>query len=251
MMQDPRIYDRIGVDYARQRCAEPAWQGAIVVALDGCRTVVNVGAGAGSYEPEGCQLVAVEPSLAMIRQRPPGAADAVCAQAEALPFRRGAFDAAMAILTIHHWMDVRAGLGELCRVAERQLILTWDAQVSAEFWLIRDYLPEIARRESVLATLDEVVANLAVERVVTLPVPADCSDGVLGAYWRRPEAYLDPMVRAAISGLALLDQALVDDAMSRLRRDLDSRAWQRRHAGMAEAAELDLGYRLVLARGLE
>ncbi len=241
------VYDRIGQGYAAQRRADPRWQVAIDGALGGARRVVNVGAGAGSYEPGDRRTLAVEPSWRMIRQRPARAAPVVQGRAESLPVPDGAFDAALAIFTTHHWADVRRGLDELRRVASRQVVVTWDPAVTARWWLVADYLPEIAAYEQELATVAAVVDGLVGAEVATLPVPADCVDGVLGAHWARPEAYLDPAVRGGMSSLALLDASIVESAMARLVADLASGAWHRRHGDVLAEAEADIGYRLVVA----
>lgn len=248
MSEPAQIYDRIGENYAGRRRSDPFWERRIHAQLDGVDRLVNIGAGAGSYEPEGKDVVAVEPSRTMIRQRSPDAAPAVCAVAEALPFPDACFDAAMAILTLHHWRTPEAGLREMRRVSRRQLLLTWDPIVFAEtFWLVRDYLPGIAVWERGLATLERAVAVLDPCRVIPMPVPAHCADGVLGAYWQRPERYLEAASRASMSGLALLDQSEVADAMARLAGDLADGSWRRRYAGLMPLKEIDLGYRLVVA----
>lgn len=245
---DSPVYEKIGQGYARSRQADPRWAQQIHAVLKGVRSLVNVGAGSGSYEPDFVDVVAVEPSPVMIRQRPAESAPVVCAVAEQLPFADDTFDVAMAILTTHHWRDARAGLLELRRVARAQVVVTWDPQVFAEqFWLIRDYLPEIGQRELALATLPTVVDVLDDAQVSPLLVPADCIDGVLGAFWRRPEAYLSTELRAAMSGLALSDPQIVERAMTQLQADLDSGAWQRQNAAVLDLDELDLGYRLVTA----
>lgn len=244
------VYDRIGVDYASRRRPDPRWAARIADAAPDARRWLNVGAGTGSYEPGGRVRAALEPSRTMIAQRPPEAAPAVRGVAEALPFRDGSFDVALAVLTVHHWRDPEAGLAQLRRAARVQVVVTWDRRRYAEgFWLLRDYLPEIGAREQPLATLDRIAAALAPCRVEPLPVPADCRDGFCGAYWKRPHAYLDPGVRAAISGLALLDAATVDAAMERLRLDLASRRWHTRNRELVALREIDLGYRLVVAPG--
>lgn len=244
------VYDRIGTGYAPHRRPEPRWASRIRAALGDARHVLDVGAGAGSYEPRDRQVVALDPSRTMLAQRPPGAAPAVRGRAEALPFPDRAFDAALAVLTIHHWSDPAAGLSELRRVAARQVVVTWDPAIFRErFWLVRDYVPEAAEREAPVATLASAIEHLEADRVEALPVPHDCADGFFGAYWRRPEAYLDPGVRGAISGLALLDAAIVADAMERLRDDLASGRWHERYRELETAAELDLGYRVVVATG--
>ena len=187
----------------------------------------------------------------MAGQRPGHTAPAVRARAEQLPFPDDAFDAALAVLTVHHWRSAASGLAELQRVSGRQVVLTWEAEVTGRFWLLTEYLPQIMVHERGLACLDAVCARLrsGAGKVSVHPVlvPADCTDGFLGAYWRRPEAYLRPAVRAAISSLSLIDQGAVQAAMTRLAADLASGRWQERHGDLAARAELDLGYRLVVA----
>jgi SAM-dependent methyltransferase len=241
------VYDGIGTEYSTHRVPDARWERQIADAIGDARTVVNVGAGTGSYEPRRAGTVALEPSSVMISQRPIGAAPVVQGRAESLPFSDDAFDVALAILTVHHWHDAGAGLAELGRVSIRQVVVTWDPERYRRFWLPRDYLPEIYEREARLATLGTIVAELRDPRVTTLPVPADCTDGFGGAYWRRPEAYLDPRVRSAISGIALLDREVVDAAVARLRDDLASGRWHDRNADLASLDSLDLGYRLVVA----
>lgn len=240
------LYDRIGIGYAAWRRPDPRIAGRIEAALGPARTVLNVGAGAGSYEPAGRTVAAVEPSAEMIRQRAPAAAPAVRGAAEALPFRDRSFDAAMAVLTIHHWSNAQRGLVELRRVArDRVAILTWDPEHPG-FWLVRDYFPEIPAmdRETfpTLATIEDALGPVEVHPV---PVPADCTDGFLGAYWRRPERYLDPGARGAISAFAKLPE--VDARLSRLRADLADGIWERRNGELLALDELDIGYRLVVA----
>ena len=209
-------------------------------------SVINVGAGAGAYEPPQTVL-AVEPSQVMIDQRPPGAAAAVQAAAERLPVPDGFADVAMAVLTIHHWSDLAAGIAELRRVAGRVVILTWDQPTSERFWLSREYLPQIIAHDRVVAVpIDRLVELLGGAEVRPLPVPHDCADGFLGAFWRRPECYLDAAVRAGISTLAVLEPTLAD-GLARLRDDLGSGDWRRRHRDLLGLNELDLGYRLVIA----
>jgi SAM-dependent methyltransferase len=239
------VYDRIGVGYAELRRPDPRFAEAIAVAA-GPGTVVNIGAGTGSYEPAGT-VAAVEPSPVMIAQRPAGAAPAVQAVAEALPFADRAFDVSLAVLTTHHWTDPQRGLEEMARVSQRQVVLTWDQAFTGEhFWFIRDYLPEAAEREAGLAALATVRATWPQADVRRVEVPHDCTDGFFAAYWRRPEAYLRPAVREAISGLALLDQDLVGEAIRRLASDLAEGTWSRRYADLLARDSLDCGYRLVV-----
>lgn len=237
-------YDRIGRGYAALRRPDPRLATMIHAALDGASSVVNVGAGTGSYEPRGRRVVAVEPSPVMIVQRPAGAAPVVRACAEALPFRGASFDAALAVLTIHHWADWRAGSAELRRVARRIVLLTWDPGHES-FWLVRDYLPHFGendrRRFPSLDALRSALGPLDVEPV---PIPSDCTDGFLGAYWRRPESYLAPAVRASISTFA---DGGAEAGLARLGVDLASGAWERRYGALRACDALDLGYRLVVA----
>jgi SAM-dependent methyltransferase len=244
-------YAVLGISYAARRQPDPRIAAVIRAALGPARTVVNVGAGAGSYEPPDVRLVAVEPSPVMVAQRPGHAAPAVRARAEQLPFPDDAFDAALAVLTVHHWRSAVGGLAELRRVSGRQVVLTWDPEVTSRFWLLTEYLPQIPALERGLACLDAVCAGLrpggGKVSVHPVLVPADCTDGFLGAYWRRPEAYLQPAVRAAISSLSRIDQDEVRAAMARLAADLASGRWEDRHRDLTTRAELDLGYRLVVA----
>jgi len=240
------LYDRIGHGYATHRRPDPRIAVAIHDALGTARTVLNVGAGAGSYEPADRDVVAVEPAALMVAQRPPGSAPAVRARAESLPFADGAFDAVMGVLTLHHWTDARHGLAECRRVArERVVLLTWDP-ASGDFWLVRDYFPDLlAADRPRFPPIDALLDALGGGGVRPLPIPADCVDGFLGAYWRRPAAYLDADVRRGISSFARLTD--VDAPLARLRDDLASGAWRRRNGMLLDLDELDLGYRLVVA----
>ena len=242
------IYDRIGRRYAQRRQPDPRIAAALDQALGDARRVVNVGAGSGSYEPDDRQVVAVEPSEVMITQRPPDAAPVVRAVAEALPFENGRFDAALAVLTVHHWTDPARGLAELRRIARRQVIFTWDPTRLARFWFTRDYLPEAVTLDAGFATLEATLALLGAATVEPIPVPHDCRDGFFAAYWRRPEAYLDPDVRASISGFGILEENVVERALELLAEDLESGEWYRRNEQLLGLDELDLGYRLVVAR---
>lgn len=239
-------YDRIGVNYARLRKPDARIAQAIHAALGDAARVINVGAGAGSYEPEGREVIAVEPSSEMIRQRPDGAAPVVQASAEDLPFEAGSFDAAMAVLTVHHWHDKARGLGELRRVAKGPVvILTYDPGFR-DFWLL-EYFPGLAALdEGQMPKLSDYEAWLGPVEIASVPIPHDCADGFLSAYWRRPEAYLDDKVRAAMSSFWALGD--VSDTLARLQDDLDSGAWEARYGDVMKLAERDCGYRLVVAR---
>lgn len=241
-------YDRIGVGYAERRRPDPRIERQIVEALGNARSVVNVGAGTGSYEPTDRCVVAVEPTSTMLEQRPRASAPVVQAVAERLPFPDAAFDAALAVFTIHHWTDLERGLSELRRVARRQVILGFDVSRQAELWLVRDYIPAWAVLEwEGEATLARTLALLENPRVEAVPVPADCVDGFGGAYWKRPEAYLDSSVRQSISGLARLPAQDLEPGLARLADDLATGRWHERNAELLELDELDLGYVLVVA----
>jgi SAM-dependent methyltransferase len=247
MTTTPHLYDQIGRAYAAHRRPDPRIAAAIVSALGPARSVLNVGAGAGSYEPTDRPVLAVEPSPEMIRQRPPGAAPVVQASATALPFADRAFDATLAVLTVHHWPDRPRGLAELRRVArERIVILTWEP-AAAPFWLVDDYFPELAAVDRpIFDSIETLRRLLGPIEVRPVPVPHDCVDGFLGAYWRRPEAYLDPAVRGAMSTFTKIGD--VEAGVAKLRRDLGGGTWGRRHGGLLGRESLDLGYRLIVAR---
>lgn len=241
-------YERIGVGYARRRQPDPRIAALVRDALAGSRRVLNVGAGSGSYEPTDRSVFAVEPSSVMVRQRPPGSAPAVQAVAERLPFPGNSFDGVMAILTVHHWNDRQAGYAELRRVAHRRVVLTYDPAIHNDFWLIRDYIPEVAALENRrVPTIAEVAEGIGANRVVSALVPHDCVDGVLPANWRRPHAYLDPHVRRAASGLAQADQRAVDRGIDRLQRDLASGRWQQRYSALLESDTFDAGFRILIS----
>jgi SAM-dependent methyltransferase len=208
--------------------------------------VVNVGAGAGAYEPRDRWVLAVEPSETMIAQRPPGAAPVVRARAEALPLADATVDAAMAVLTVHHWSDWRAGVAEMLRVARRRVVVwSFDPDAIDEIWLVRDYLPEIAELDrGRFPPVAEFAAALGGARVENVPIPHDCRDGVLAAFYARPERYLDPVVRAGMSPFAVID---AEPAMARLADDLRSGAWDARWGHLRDAPELEAGYRLFIA----
>ena len=244
-MLAPELYDRIGTGYREYRRSDPRIMAAIATALSGCQTVLNVGAGTGSYEPMDRYVVAVEPSETMIRQRRADTAPVVRASAMNLPFADGSFDAALALLTVHHWPDQMRGLREMLRVANRCIVFTWDCS-NAGMWLTQDYFPEIADQgKTIFHPVDFYREAFGQIRIVTIPVPHDCTDGFLQAYWRRPEAYFDPGVRGAISAFAHVKN--VGIGLSRLRCDLDDGTWHKRHGHLLGDTEMDLGYRLVIS----
>jgi SAM-dependent methyltransferase len=229
------------------RREDPRIAARIRAALGDARTLLNVGAGAGAYEPADLDVTAVEPSEVMRRQRPPTAVPAIDASAEALPFADGSFDVAMAVLSDHHWSDHDRGLAEMRRVARRRVLLTWEPRTALDSWLVRDYLPGFVRFSPPGYALEQTLERLGGGRIEAVPIPHDCVDGFFHAYWRRPEAYLDERARAGISVFARLTREEVEEGLARLSADLESGEWQRRNAALLELEELDLGYRLVVA----
>lgn len=238
-------YDTIGINYSDLRKPDPRIEAMIGRALGPARTVLNVGAGAGSYEPANRHVTAIEPSLEMIWQRRVPAALVVQGRAEALPFDDNSFDASMAVLTVHHWTDKAKGLGEMRRVTRGPIvILTYDPAFRG-FWLA-DYLPElIALDEAQMPRITDYAAWLGPVEVRPVAIPNDCTDGFLCAYWRRPTAYLDTQIRAAMSSFWALGD--VSEALGRLERDLESGAWAARYGTLLDLDEYDCGYRLVTA----
>jgi SAM-dependent methyltransferase len=242
-------YDQVADRYPKVRQPDPRIAAAIDRALGDARSVVNVGAGTGSYEPANRGVVAVEPSAEMRARRPPEAAPCLEGVAEALPLDDHSVDAAMAVLTIHHWSDPVRGLAEMRRVARhRVVVLTFDVDSQDRYWFVSDYLPEsaVADRERTLA-IEDTARAMGGARVEVVPVPDDCADGFLCAYWARPEAYLDAGVRAGISTFQVVDPARIEAALTRLEADLRSGAWDERHGDLRAGGSLDLGYRLLVA----
>ena len=237
-------YDIIGSNYAELRKPDRRIARIIESALGSARTVLNVGAGTGSYEPTDRSLVAVEPSREMIRKRSPTAAKAIEASADDLPFDDKSFDASMAILTLHHWPDKAAGLREMRRVTRgRIVLLTFDP--SHRPWLT-DYLPELAALDEVQApTMSDYERWLGAVQITRVLVPHDCSDGFLYAYWRRPAAYLDAHIRSGSSSFWAIGNA--EAGLQKLRRDLETGEWEGRYAELHTLDEYDAGYRLVVS----
>jgi SAM-dependent methyltransferase len=242
------LYDSIGRSYGSTRRADPRIAAEIVAALGDARTVVNVGAGSGSYEPAQT-VVAVEPSMVMLNQRPAGAAPAVRAVAERIPLRDDCADAAMAVLTVHHWRDAAAGITEMIRIARHRLVFfTVYPKAISEFWLLAEYLPAAAEIDAEMAVPIEVLTGLLPgAEIRPVPIPHDCTDGFGAAYWRRPAAYLDPQVRAGISMFAKAGEQALAPGLSRLADDLRTGRWQEAHADLVGLDSLDVGYCLVIA----
>jgi SAM-dependent methyltransferase len=241
-------YDRIGIGYTAVRQPEPRIAARVEAALGDAETVLNVGAGTGSYEPAGRDVTSVEPSQTMIAQRPPGSAPVVQGFAEDLPFGDDGFDAAMAMITVHHWRDMPAGLAEMTRVARRRIVvLTFDAAPAADLWL-RDYFPgALEYHADAMPPLDELATLLPGATVETIPIPRGCSDGFFLGLWDRPEMHLDPDVRRASSVWHAMSDEQVELGIAKLRTDLESGRWDERNGHLRKATELDVGLRLVSA----
>jgi len=246
-MSSAQLYDTIGATYTMTRRTEPRIAAQVWAALGDARTVLNVGAGTGSYEPSDREVTAVEPSAVMRAQRPAGAARCVAAAAESLPFEDQSFDAAMAFATVHHWQDPIAGLREMRRVACRVVVFTCDTNDRSwrrRFWLTRDYLPEVAASRVGLAT---ELARAIGARMEPVLIPWDCADGFFEAYWRRPEAYLDENVRRGISVWATVGREAEQRAVRSLRDDLATGRWAERNRDLLDLEAAELGLRLLIA----
>ena len=242
------LYDTIGRGYAAARIPDPHIAARIRAALGDATSIINVGAGSGSYEPRDRRVIALDPSPVMLAQRAHDAAPAVCGVAEALPFANGTFDAALATLTLHHWRDLAGGIAELRRVAHRTVVFTFDTVFELDQWIVREYLPEMTGQQLFDFPVIGELAAMLDATVDVVPIPHDCIDGFTGAYWARPEAYLDPAIRAGMSAMQTMDQELVTSRMERLADDLASGAWDARHGHLRDLDELDLGYRLLVSR---
>jgi SAM-dependent methyltransferase len=242
-------YEEIGVGYKTTRRADPRIAEQIHAALGDAASVVNVGAGAGAYEPCDRKVLPIEPSRRMIAQRSPELAAAIRGYAECLPLPSGCVDAAMACMSLHHWPDWRIGVQELRRVARKRVVIfTYDPCYSSRFWLMRDYLPRLGRLDSSrFPVLEEQSAALGEDvSVEPVPIASDCKDGFLAAYWRRPRAYLDVEVRAGMSTFHLPGAQETLGGLDELAEDLDSGRWGDRYHDLLELEQIDLGYRLLV-----
>lgn len=245
---DRTVYGRIGKGYAGQRIPEPTWERQIQTALGDARSVLNLGAGTGNYEPTDRFVLAVEPSSTMVAQRR-NANPTVRGVAEQLPVRDGVFDAGLAVFTVHHWTDPAKGLREMRRTTRRQVLVVYEPLIAHGFWLV-DYFPEIplASVEAKAPTPDRVGEHLNVVDVQTMWIPHDCTDGVTAAHWRRPDAYLDPAVQQSMSSLALLPEPVLARGAAELAADLNDGTWLARNGHLLDQDKADYGYRLVVAQ---
>jgi SAM-dependent methyltransferase len=244
-------YDTIGGGYARMRREDPELAARIHAALGDAETVLNVGAGTGSYEPSDRHVIAIEPSDVMALQRPRGRPPAIRAHADSLPLRDASVDAAMSVLSVHHWDESRErGVRELCRVARGPVvILTFDARVSGDMWLVADYLPEVGELDRSIFPAPELLADwLGGETTIsTVPISRDTPDWTFGAFWAHPERVLNPDARAATSGFARMEPHIVDRVDRAVREDLASGRWDARHGHLRALDEYDAGMRLVVS----
>jgi SAM-dependent methyltransferase len=247
-MSSAQLYDTIGASYTVTRRTEPRIAARLSAALGDAQTVLNVGAGTGSYEPHGRDVLAVEPSALMRSQRPPDAAPCLAGSAENLPFDDQSFDAAMAFSTMHHWHDPIVGLREMRRVARRVVVFAFDTSDPSLFWLTRDYLPAFAelRGCTVLASLTELAGAIGAQ-MEPVPIPWDCADGFFEAYWRRPAAYLDASVRRGVSVWAAVGPDAEERAVHSLSDDLASGRWSERNRDLVDLDAAELGARLLIA----
>jgi len=242
-------YDEIGVGYAAVRRADPHIARRIHAALGDARSVANVGAGAGAYEPWDREVLPIEPSRWMIAQRAPELARAIRGHAENLPLPSDSVDAALACMTLHHWADWRIGVQELRRVARKRVVIfTYDRSYAQHFWLLRDYLPKLGRLDSARfpAIEEQCVATGEEVDVEAVPIPHDCEDGFLAAYWRRPRAYLDERIRAGMSSFHLPRADGLLEGLEELAGDLETGRWEDRNRDILDREHLDLGYRLLV-----
>ncbi|HKN92686.1 MAG TPA: class I SAM-dependent methyltransferase [Thermoleophilaceae bacterium] len=252
-MESRAFYDDIGRSYTVTRQEEPKLAAVIWAALGDARSVLNVGAGTGSYEPRDREVLALEPSDVMIAQRPEDAAPVIKGSVEAIPLRDASVDAAMAVLSDHHWKDRRTGMREMRRVARKRVVLfTADPTEFASFWFVPEYLPEYVelippRYREPGVWERELRMCLGMVRIEPVPIPHDCVDGFFGAYWRRPHAFLDKRVRDGISVFQRVPAESTERAVAALSADLESGAWDERHRDLLERDELEFGYRLVVA----
>jgi SAM-dependent methyltransferase len=247
MASDSTVYDTIGRTYSATRREDPRIAAHLHAAIGDATSVVNLGAGTGSYEPDGPTVVAVEPSAAMVEQRRDRTNLVVRAVGQALPFPDHSFDVALAVLTLHHWADLDRGLSEMRRVSRRQVVLYFEPLQTHRFWGL-EYFPEAAELAVEVRAPGETELRraLQVREVRRVLVPKDCMDGFGTAFWARPEAYLDPTVQAGMSWLALLPEAVRARGAAHLARDLASGEWERRFGHLRLLDEFDGGYRLAI-----
>jgi SAM-dependent methyltransferase len=241
------LYDRIGASYYQTRRQDPRIAASITDALGDARSVLNVGAGTGAYEPTDRDVIAVEPAETMIAQRPRRSAPVIRAMAASLPVQDGSFDAALAVNTVQHWTDLRAGLGELRRSARKRVVIFLrDAESGTRFWLTEDYLPSLDPSRRTSTIVKAIKSEFPSVKTLPVPLARNCVDGLFSAYWGRPEMYLNSEVRRNISNFALARENDVAEGLASLQADLESGAWDRKYGNLRSLSELDLGHRLLV-----
>ena len=240
------LYDNIGINYSQKRQSDPRIAKQIQEKLNAAHRVLNIGAGAGSYEPQDLNLIAVEPSIEMINQRPKGAHPVVQASAEALPFPDNYVSHALTILSMHHWTNRDQAFKEINRVSTDYFIaVSWNPE-AAPFWLTRDYFPEIIEMDrQIFPKTTEIEAYFDKVSIEPLLIPDDCIDGFLAAYWKRPSAYLEQSVRNSISSFAKLEDP--NPGLAILKSDLDRGIWESKNTSILEQSSIDAGYVIITA----
>lgn len=242
-------YDKGGQFYSGIRKPDPRIASAIHAALGGSRTVLNVGAGAGSYEPGDRYVVPLEPSQSMRKQRPRNLAPALNGSVESIPFDDEAFDAAMGVLTVHHWKDRTKCLRELRRVTSGPIVLmTFDPEAPTEFWM-GDYAPELVeierKRYGTIRSITDVLGGDC--RVEPIAIPKDCTDGFQVAFYARPEAFLQKEVRKSQSAWSFLSGDVEERIVQNLSRDLSSGTWEKKYGHLRQRATINCQLRLIVA----
>ncbi|MES1191541.1 MAG: class I SAM-dependent methyltransferase [Steroidobacter sp.] len=239
-------YDNIGINYSVTRCTDPIIATELYAELKGATRILNIGAGAGSYEPDDVELIAVEPSAEMISQRKLGSHAVVKAFAEKLPFESNSFSHAMTVNSMHHWQDRALAFNEINRIAADKFVaITWDP-ASEPFWLTRDYFPEIYEMDKrIFPAMEEFTEYFDDVKVKPLKIPGDCKDGLLAAFWKRPAAYLSSQVRQSTSPFAKIKY--LAEGLKKLEADLADGTWARNNQVILNESSLDVGYRLITA----
>lgn len=241
------IYDKIGIDYAQKRQSDPRIASQILEKLKGAKRIVNIGAGTGSYEPKHMDLIAIEPSQEMIKQRPENAHKVIQGSAESLPLPDQSFSHALTILSMHHWKNRELAFKEINRVATDKFVaVSWNPE-SKPFWLTRDYFPEMIEVDrQIFPSVRELETNFDNVEVCPLLIPEDCIDGFLAAYWKRPSAYLNKAVRQSISSFSKLDN--INTGLEKLEFDLETGSWHKTNRSILNKTTLDTGYIIISAK---
>jgi SAM-dependent methyltransferase len=243
-------YNRQAQNYGQIRQEDRRIQAVIDLALGCARTVLNIGAGTGSYEPKDRYVLALEPSLTMRAQRRSGMAPAMIGTASEIPFDDDTFDASMAMLTVHHWPDLAKGLGEMARVtAGPRIVMSFDPDAHTDFWMF-DYVPEMAVVERArYPAISKIVEGLGgVVEVLTLPVARDCTDRFQVALYARPEEFLIEAVRRSQSAWNFLEAGVEARFVQQLGHDLETGVWDVKYGHLRHQDTIDCQLRLIVSR---